>query len=137
MERTSQIHEPVGHGLTRVWNLDEVLWEGDTAFQHVVIARTEQGVSLFCDNDRQSTEFSQLTYHEAMMVPAFVLAEKLDKVLIIGSGEGVASQMSVAAGATLVDHVDIDQLEVELCAEHLPYGYSSDELTAAVKGEGP
>ncbi|MFF7939148.1 adenosylmethionine decarboxylase [Nocardia gamkensis] len=134
---SQRIEEPVGAGLTRIWDLHEVLVDTHTPFQHMVIARTEQGISLFSDDDRQSTEFSQLTYHEAMMVPAFVLAEKLDKVLIIGSGEGVASQMSVAAGATHVDHVDIDQLEVELCARHLPYGYSSDELAAAVEGDGP
>ncbi|WP_159838096.1 adenosylmethionine decarboxylase [Nocardia sp. CY41] len=134
---SQRIEEPVGAGLTRIWDLHEVIVDTHTPYQHMVIARTEQGISLFSDDDRQSTEFSQLTYHEAMMVPAFVLAEKLDKVLIIGSGEGVASQMSVAAGATHVDHVDIDRLEVELCAEHLPYGYSTDELAAAVKGEGP
>ncbi|MFE7741066.1 adenosylmethionine decarboxylase [Nocardia sp. NPDC057455] len=134
---SQRIEEPVGAGLTRIWDLNEVIVDTHTPFQHMVIARTEQGISLFSDDDRQSTELSQLTYHEAMMVPAFVLAEKLDKVLIIGSGEGVASQMSVAAGATLVDHVDIDQLEVELCAQHLPYGYTSDELAAAVEGEGP
>ncbi|WP_063050165.1 adenosylmethionine decarboxylase [Nocardia arthritidis] len=134
---SQRIEEPVGAGLTRIWDLHEVIVDTHTPFQHMVIARTEQGISLFSDDDRQSTEFSQLTYHEAMMVPAFVLAGKLDKVLIIGSGEGVASQMSVAAGATHVDHVDIDQLEVELCARHLPYGYSSDELAAAVEGEGP
>ncbi|WP_174188807.1 adenosylmethionine decarboxylase [Nocardia barduliensis] len=134
---SQRIEEPVGAGLTRIWDLHEVIVDTHTPFQHMVIARTEQGISLFSDDDRQSTEFSQLTYHEAMMVPAFALAAKLDKVLIIGSGEGVASQMSVAAGATHVDHVDIDQLEVELCARHLPYGYTSDELAAAVAGEGP
>ncbi|MGO4612770.1 adenosylmethionine decarboxylase [Nocardia sp. 2YAB30] len=132
-----RIEEPVGAGLTRIWDLHEVIVDTHTPFQHMVIARTEQGISLFSDDDRQSTEFSQLTYHEAMMVPAFVLAEKLDNVLIIGSGEGVASQMSVAAGAEHVDHVDIDQLEVELCAEYLPYGYTSADLAAAVEGEGP
>jgi spermidine synthase len=137
MERTSQIHEPVGHGLTRVWELDEVLWEGDTAFQHVVIARTEQGVSLFCDNDRQSTEFSQLTYHEALMVPALLLADKVESVLVVGSSEGVVCQMAVAAGATRVDHVDIDTQAVRLCAEHLPYGYTPSELAAAERGDGP
>jgi len=134
---SQRIEEPVGAGLTRIWDLHEVIIDTNTPFQHMVIARTEQGISLFSDDDRQSTEFSQLTYHEAMMVPAFVLAEKLDSVLIIGSGEGVASQMSVAAGATRVDHVDIDQLEVELCAQYLPYGYTGDELAAAVRGEGP
>ncbi|WP_280498148.1 adenosylmethionine decarboxylase [Nocardia asiatica] len=134
---SQRIEEPVGAGLTRIWDLHEVIVDTHTPFQHMVIARTEQGISLFSDDDRQSTEFSQLTYHEAMMVPAFALAARLDKVLVIGSGEGVASQMSVAAGATHVDHVDIDQLEVELCARHLPYGYTSDELAAAVAGEGP
>ncbi|MEU7629262.1 adenosylmethionine decarboxylase [Nocardia sp. NPDC049220] len=132
-----RIEEPVGAGLTRIWDLHEVIVDTNTPFQHMVIARTEQGISLFSDDDRQSTEFSQLTYHEAMMVPAFVLAEKLDNVLIIGSGEGVASQMSIAAGASHVDHVDIDRLEVELCAEHLPYGYTTQELAAAVQSEGP
>ncbi|RDI42801.1 adenosylmethionine decarboxylase [Nocardia mexicana] len=132
-----RIHEPVGAGLTRIWDLSEVLVDTRTPFQHMVIARTEQGISLFSDDDRQSTEFSQLTYHEAMLVPAYALAAKLDNVLIVGSGEGVASQMSVAAGASRVDHVDIDQLEVELCAKHLPYGYTEADLAEAVAGSGP
>lgn len=132
-----RIHEPVGNGLTRVWDLHEVIVDTRTPFQHMVIARTDQGVSLFSDDDRQSTEFSQLTYHEAMLVPGYALAEKLDRVLIVGSGEGVASQMSVAAGASIVDHVDIDQLEVELCAKHLPYGYSEADLAEAVAQTGP
>ncbi|MEU8898087.1 adenosylmethionine decarboxylase [Nocardia sp. NPDC048505] len=132
-----KIREPVGAGLTRIWDLDEVIVDTKTPFQHMVIARTDQGVSLFSDEDRQSTEFSQLTYHEAMLVPGYVLAEKLDKVLIVGSGEGVASQLSAAAGASLVDHVDIDQLEVELCAKHLPYGYTEADLAAAVAQDGP
>ncbi|GAA5055578.1 adenosylmethionine decarboxylase [Nocardia callitridis] len=132
-----RVREPVGAGLTRLWEVSEVLVDTRTPFQHMVIARTAQGVGLFSDDDRQSTELSQLTYHEAMMVPAFALAERLDRVLIIGSGEGVASQMSVAAGAGAVDHVDIDELEVRLCAEHLPYGYSTEELADAVAGSGP
>ncbi len=111
-------------GLTRVWDVDEVLFEGDTAFQHVLIGRTAQGVSLFCDNDRQSTEFSQLTYHEALMVPALLLADQVDRVLVVGSSEGVVCQIAVAAGATRVDHVDIDEQAVRLCARHLPYGYT-------------
>ncbi|NUS45809.1 MAG: spermidine synthase [Mycobacteriaceae bacterium] len=134
---TSEIREPLGAGLTRVWDLKRVIWEGDTAFQHVVIAETEQGVSLFCDNDRQSTEFSQLVYHEALMVPALLLADQVRNVLVVGSSEGVVCQMAVAAGATRVDHIDIDEQAVKLCAEHLPYGYRLDELAAAERGEGP
>jgi spermidine synthase len=131
------IHEPMGADLRRLWRLDEVLWEGDTAYQHVLIGRTGQGVSLFCDNDRQSTEFSQLVYHEALMVPGLLLAAKTDRVLIIGSSEGVASKIAAEAGASRVDHVDIDRECVRVCAEHLPYGYRLEELPALESGEGP
>lgn len=130
------IREPLAAGLTRLWDVDEVVVDTRTQFQHLVIARTAQGLSLFCDDDRQSTEFSQLTYHEALMVPALLLADRVDRVLVIGSSEGVVCQMAVAAGASVVDHIDIDEQAVRLCAEHLPYGYTLDELALAEKGEG-
>lgn len=129
--------EPLGTGLSRVWELSEVLADVRTDYQHVVIARTAQGVTLFCDNDRQSTELSQLVYHEALLVPALLLARRLDRVLVVGSSEGVVCLLAVAAGARRVDHVDIDAAAVRLCASHLPYGYSPDELARAEAGEGP
>jgi spermidine synthase len=131
------IREPLAAGMTRHWDVEDVVVDTRTEFQHLVIARTSQGLSLFCDDDRQSTEFSQLTYHEALMVPALLLADRVDRVLVIGSSEGVVCQMAVAAGASVVDHIDIDSQAVRLCAEHLPYGYAPDELAAAEKGEGP
>jgi spermidine synthase len=128
------VREPVGDGLFRHWRVDDVLFEGRTAFQEMLIARTAQGVSLFCEQDRQSTEESQLVYHEALMVPAFLLAEKLERVLVIGSSEGVACQMAAEAGAS-VDHVDIDEECVRRCAELLPYGYTPRELAEAERTE--
>ncbi|WP_177154425.1 MULTISPECIES: spermidine synthase [Actinosynnema] len=131
------ITEPLATGMTRHWEVAETVVDTRTDFQHLVIARTSQGLSLFCDDDRQSTEFSQLTYHEALMVPALLLADKVERVLVIGSSEGVVCQMAVAAGASVVDHIDIDEQAVKLCAEHLPYGYTPEELALAEKGEGP
>jgi diaminopimelate decarboxylase/spermidine synthase len=132
-----EITEPLAPGLTRSWRLSEVLCDAHTGFQHLVIGRTEQGVALFSDDERQSTEFSQLVYHEALLVPAMLLAGRIERVLVIGSGEGVVSQLAVTAGATHVDHVDIDSAAVRLCAEHLPYGYTPHELLRAEAGLGP
>jgi spermidine synthase len=131
------IVEPLAPGLTRNWRLSEIICEVRTEFQELVIGITEQGVALFSDGERQSTEFSQLVYHEALLVPALLLADKIERVLIIGSGEGVVSQLAVAAGARHIDHVDIDREAVRLCAQHLPYGYSVNELSSAEKGLGP
>jgi spermidine synthase len=132
-----EIVEPISPGITRNWRLSEVICDVHTGYQHLVIGRTEQGVALFSDGERQSTELSQLVYHEALLVPALLLAQKVERVLVIGSGEGVVSQLVVSAGATDVDHVDIDRQAVRLCAQHLPYGYSMDELLRAEGGLGP
>ena len=133
----TEIVEPIAEGLTRSWRLTDVLCDVRTQFQHLVIGRTEQGVALFSDGERQSTELSQLVYHEALLMPGLLLADKIERVLVIGSGEGVVSQLAVSAGATHVDHVDIDRDAVRLCAEYLPYGYSMDELLRAESGLGP
>ncbi|MGQ0575260.1 MAG: spermidine synthase [Pseudonocardia sp.] len=101
----------------------------------MLVARTAHGVTLFCDGERQSAEASQLVYHEALVVPALLLARRLDRVLVIGSSEGVASGIAAAAGAR-VDHVDIDAECVRRCAELLPYGYSPAELRRAEADEG-
>lgn len=128
--------EPVGAGIWRRWAVSEVLFHQHTGFQDLLIGRTAQGISLFCDGERQSTEATQLTYHEALMLPGMLLADQLRRVLIIGSSEGVASQLAVAEGGE-VDHVDIDRVAVRACAGHLPYGYSPDGLAAAERGQGP
>ncbi len=131
------IHEPVGAGLTRGWEVDDVVFSARTPYQEVLIGKTAQGISLFCDGERQSTEASQLVYHEALMVPALLLAEQVRRVLVIGSSEGVASELAVAAGASRVDHVDIDEQAVRACAEHLPYGYTPADLARALEDDGP
>jgi spermidine synthase len=132
-----KIIEPLAQGMSRLWELDRVVVDTHTDYQHLVIGETAQGLSLFCDDDRQSTEFSQLVYHEALLVPALLLAGAVRRVLVVGSSEGVVSQLAVTAGATQVDHVDIDEQAVRLCAKHLPYGYTEEELVAAESGDGP
>ncbi|MGI8814438.1 MAG: adenosylmethionine decarboxylase [Pseudonocardia sp.] len=132
-----QVSEPMAAGLRRLWDVEEVLWSGRTAFQEVLIGRTAHGITLFCDAERQSSEASQLVYHEALLVPALLLAREINEVLVIGSSEGVVSQLAVAAGARRVDHVDIDTECVRVCARLLPYGYTDADLVAAETHQGP
>ena len=132
-----EVDEPLAEGMRRRWRIDEVIWRGRTAWQDMLVARTAAGVSLFCEGERQSTEATQLVYHEALAVPPLLLADDLRRVLVVGSSEGVVSQLAVAAGAERVDHVDIDGECVRRCAELLPYGYSPAELADAEAGVGP
>lgn len=124
------ISEPIGIGLERRWRINRIIHTKKTKFQNLVIAETDQGRSLFCDNERQSTEFSQLLYHEGQIIPAALVVENIENILVIGSSEGVVSQIAVALGAKNVVHVDIDRECVEACAKYLPYGYSEYDLSS-------
>ncbi|HVL85298.1 MAG TPA: adenosylmethionine decarboxylase [Pseudonocardia sp.] len=129
--------EPIGPGLSRRWELGTLRFAATTPYQRVLIAQTAHGVTLFCDDERQSAEATQLVYHEALYLPAALLARRRERVLVIGSSEGVVSGLAVATGAILVDHVDIDPDCVRACAAHLPYGYTPAALGAAERHEGP
>jgi spermidine synthase len=131
------LDEVLAPGLTRRWRIGRVHHAEETPYQRVLIAETSHGTTLFCDDERQSAESTQLVYHEALFVPAALLAARRDRVLVIGSSEGVVSQLATAMGAGLVDHVDIDRDCVRACATHLPYGYTAAELAAAERHEGP
>ncbi|MGI5131140.1 adenosylmethionine decarboxylase [Pseudonocardia sp. CA-107938] len=131
------VTEPISAGVTRRWALGTVRHAGRTDYQDVLIADTTHGVTLFCDDERQSAADTQLVYHEALFGPAALLADHRDRVLVIGSSEGVVSQLALAAGARVVDHVDIDRDCVRACAQHLPYGYTPTQLDAAERGDGP
>ncbi|GEL21308.1 hypothetical protein PSU4_02620 [Pseudonocardia sulfidoxydans NBRC 16205] len=132
-----RVVEPISPGLTRTWALGRIHHRESTEFQDILIADTAHGVTLFCDDERQSAESTQLIYHEALFVPAALSARRRERVLVVGSSEGVVSELAVACGATLVDHVDVDDAAVRACAAHLPYGYTPETLAAAERGDGP
>ena len=129
--------ESIAPGISRSWDIEEIHAHARTQYQDVLIGRTAQGLSLFCEEERQSTELSQLIYHEGQIIPAALMADTIDNVLVIGSSEGVISQIAVALGASSVTHVDIDEACVRLCAEFLPYGYSPEDLKRGLSGSGP
>ncbi|MEU6721198.1 spermidine synthase [Nonomuraea sp. NPDC046802] len=138
---TRFVTETLSPGLTRTWTISNVVFEAKTPYQHILIGQTAHGRTLFCGDtetglERQSAELTQLTYHEALMVPPLALAPALNRVMILGSSEGPASQLALEAGAAHVDHVDIDLECVRACAEHLPYGYTPADVEAALAGDG-
>ena len=130
----THVEEQLSSGIARVWELNEVIAAERTAYQDVLIARTAHGTTLFCNRERQSSELTQLIYHEGQFIPAALLAGQRKRVLVIGSSEGVVVQLALWCGAEHVVHVDIDRRCVDLCAEHLPYGYSKRDVQRYEKG---
>ncbi|NYH79054.1 spermidine synthase [Actinopolyspora biskrensis] len=132
----SWLREPIRDDLVDMWRLHEVHCTVDTDFQRVLIANTRLGVTLFCDDNPQSAENGQLIFHEAELIPAVLLAEHVRSILVIGCSEGTVPLIAAELGTEHVDHVDIDPECVRLCADHLPYGYTPEDLKRAERGEG-
>lgn len=121
------LSEETKKGLHRVWALTDIAIQKKTKFQQVVIANTPLGMTLFCDGQRQSSEQSQLLYHEGQVYPGLWASYWAPRnlAIVLGSSEGVAPTM-LRQFYKKVIHIDIDSECLELCARFLPYGYSNE-----------
>lgn len=137
MAETSEwLHEPVHPGVLDAWRLREVLRDAQTAYQHVLVAETQLGRTLFCDRNAQSAECGQLAFHEAECVPAMALAERNRRALVIGCSEGTVPLILAESGFGRIDQIDLDAECVAICAECLPYGFAPQDVRAAEQGRG-
>lgn len=116
--------ERVGDVVSYKWTIEKVLYEGKTDFQKVLIATNHYlGVFLMLDNIMQSSQWDEYIYHECMVHPAMVTCGSPQKVLLVGSAEGSATNeiLKYPSLKELV-WIEIDSKLRELCSKYLPYG---------------
>ena len=100
----------------------EVLFEGDSPYQHVLIQDAECfGRSLVLDDKTQSTELDEFVYHEALVQPALIAHPNPRTVFIAGGGEGATAREALRhRSVERVVMVDLDELVVNMCKKYLP-----------------
>jgi spermidine synthase len=99
-----------------------VLVERRSPFQRLTIIDSDAyGKALLLDGCWMTAERQERHYHEALVHPALCGAERIERVLVIGGGDGgTARECLRHEGVRHLDMVEIDGLVVELCQEHLP-----------------
>ena len=102
------LYEPVHADVRDAWWLHQIRCDVRTPYQHVQIADTKLGTTLFCDSNVQSAELGQLHFHEAECVPAMSLADRPTRALVIGCSEGTVPLILAEAG---FDHVLVARSE--------------------------
>ncbi|MCT0229357.1 polyamine aminopropyltransferase [Synechococcus sp. CS-1324] len=112
-----EIHEGVRYGLEA-----KVVLERQSAFQQICVIDSQRyGKGLLLDGCWMTAEHQERHYHESLVHPALCGAERIERVLVIGGGDGgTARECLRHAGVARLDMVEIDGLVVELCREHLP-----------------
>lgn len=116
------ITEPLGQGVSVTYTIDRVVAEGQTEYQHYIIADTPSfGRTLFLDRLIQSSEIDEPLYHEALIHPGVVLHGGPKRVLVAGAGEGASMrELLKHPSVESILTVDLDREVVEACREHLP-----------------
>jgi spermidine synthase len=110
-------HEGVRYGLA-----GRVLEERQSDYQRVTIIESERyGRGLLLDGCWMTAERQERHYHEALVHPALCGAEAIERVLVIGGGDGgTARECLRHPGVQHLDLVEIDGLVVEGRQKHLP-----------------
>lgn len=101
--------------------IDEVLFRGKTAFQDALIFRNERfGRVLTLDGVVQTTEKDEFCYHEMIAHVPIVAHGGVERVLIIGGGDGGVLREALKHPGLSATMIELDQTVVDICREHMP-----------------
>lgn len=91
-------------------------------FQYIEVLETEYaGRVLVLDGVFMTSEKDEFFYHEMIVHPALVSAPRIERVLIIGGGDGgTAREVLRHPGVKKCVMVEIDERVVAACKTHLP-----------------
>ena len=100
----------------------DVVCQVQTKIQKIIIVDTyNYGRCLILDNEFQSAEADEFIYHEALVHPSFILHPCIERVLIIGGGEGATLREALRYKTVKrVVMVDIDKEMIECAKKYLP-----------------
>lgn len=115
----SELHTP---NVKLSIQVDRQLYGGESAFQRIdVFESPEFGRFLTLDGYMMLTEKDEFIYHEMMVHVPMAVHPHVERVLVIGAGDGgVVRELVKYPEITGIDLVEIDEQVVSVCREYLP-----------------
>jgi len=111
-----EVHDGVRYGLA-----GRVVLEENSPYQRITLIESERyGKGLLLDGRWMTAERQERHYHEAIAHPALCGAASIERVLVIGGGDGgTARECLLHKEVRHLDLVEIDGRVAALCREHL------------------
>jgi spermidine synthase len=86
---------------------ENIIYSNSTPYQRIVLTHNKSDYRLYLNNNLQFSSSDEYRYHEALVHPAMSMAKKVDNVLVLGGGDGLAVReilkYSDVKNVTLVD----------------------------------
>jgi len=102
------------------YHIKERIFSGQSKFQKIdIILNDSFGRMLFLDDDVQIAEVGDDEYNDALVHP-IEEAGLMNRVAILGGGDGGVAKELLRRGAKDIYLIDIDEMVVAACKEHLP-----------------
>jgi spermidine synthase len=104
------------------YRLKEIIFSEKSPFQHVMIVDSHDfGRMLVLDGVVQTTSLDGHIYNEMITHVPLSIHPNPENVLIVGGGDcGAAREAAKHENVKRIDMVEIDELVVKACKEHLP-----------------
>lgn len=98
------------------------LFQGRSEFQSVDVVETEEfGRALALEDAWMTSERDEAHYHEMIVHPALTSAKRIERVLVIGGGDGgTIREVLRYPEVKHVTMVELDKMVVDVCQEFLP-----------------
>ncbi len=98
---------------------DLVIYEEQTPYQKIVMTRWKNHFWLYLDGHEQMSSFDEARYHESLVHPPMLTAERRGEVLILGGGDGCAAREVLKYPEVRhITVVDLDPAVTRLAREH-------------------
>lgn len=69
---------------------ENIIYSNSTQYQRIVLTHNKSDYRLYLNNNLQFSSADEYRYHEALVHPAMAMAKKVDNVLVLGGGDGLA-----------------------------------------------
>lgn len=69
---------------------ENIIYSNSTPYQRIVLTHNKSDYRLYLNNNLQFSSSDEYRYHEALVHPAMSMAKKVDNVLVLGGGDGLA-----------------------------------------------
>ena len=102
--------------------LKEHLYSGRSEFQRIDIYDSHEfGRVLILDGVLMLSEMDEFVYHEMLVHVPMAVNPLVERVLVIGAGDGgIVRELVRYGGIKSIDMVEIDEMVVAACRAHLP-----------------
>ncbi len=95
---------------------DRVILSEQTQYQKIVVTKHRDDLRLYIDGNCQFSTMDEYRYHEALVHIPLAYAQRRDKVLVLGGGDGMAARELLKYPETHVTLIDLDKGMTDLCS---------------------